>query len=434
MPFKEKTKIKALPESPGVYLMRDSESRIIYAGKAINLRKRVASYFGSSGDFSQKTVSLVSNIKTIDYITTGSEKEALILEYNLIKKFRPKYNVLLRDDKTYPYLKITTRDDFPLLQVVRKKNLKPADFEGDVYFGPYPDAGSLRKALKLIRRIFPLVRCTFGRKKAIGSPGRCLYFQMKQCAGPCYGKIGVKKYGKIVDEVTLFLAGKNRKLIRALKAQMKTHSKHLEFEQARAVRDRLFAVENILEKINLKRIDAGQLDFSGWKKTLKELKELLGLRKTPFRIEAFDVSNISGKAAVGSMVTFVNAVPEKSGYRRFRIRSMASRDDVAMMKEIVHRRYRLKTGLPDLIIIDGGRGHSNAAKGVLEALGIKNVPLIGLAKAEETICVPGTGKPLWLDRTSGVLHFMQHVRDEAHRFAVNYHRKIRDKNIYEKNT
>lgn len=433
-----KKRIKSLPESPGVYLMKDSSSGIIYAGKAKNLRKRVSSYFRSSAGFPIKTVALVSSIREIEYITTGTEKEALILENQLIKKFHPKYNILMRDDKTYPHLRLDVGSDFPRLEVVRKRG---ADREGRGkarYFGPYPDVKALKKTLKLIGGIFPLVRCgerAFRSMAKSGNPERCLDYQMGRCLAPCAGNISRKEYGRFVRDIILFLSGEKEQLLKKLEREMKRCSKKLDFERAGRLRDRVKAINSITQKVSMRRTSLEKLSLIKKENELVELKKALGLKRLPARIECFDISNISGKEAVGSMAFFRDARPEKSGYRKFRIKTVHSIDDVKMMKEIVRRRYTrvIKEGLPapDLIIVDGGRGHVNGAAAVLDELNLKRVPIIGLAKAEELIYIPGKPKPVCLDRSSAALYLLERIRDEAHRFALNYHRKLRSRRNFQ---
>ncbi len=429
-----KKKIKSLPVSPGVYLMKDGSSGIIYVGKAKDIKKRVSSYFRSQAALPVKTVALVSSVRQIEYITTNTEKEALILENELIKKFHPRYNVLFRDDKTYPHLKLDTAVDFPRLEIVRIKGAPESKSGKAKYFGPYPDVTSLKRTLKIIGKIFPLVRCnerTFKSRLKAGVPDRCLDYQMGQCLAPCAGRISRKEYGKIVRDIRLFLSGRKERLTRKLAGEMKKSSDKLDFEKARMTRDRISSINSITERVNMRGTTIDKLDLLSKKNELLELKKALGLKRLPVLIEGFDISNISGKEPVGSMVLFRDAEPQKSGYRKFRIKTVDSIDDVKMMKELVKRRYarviKDKLQIPDLIVIDGGKGHLNGARTVTMGLGLKNIPVVGIAKSEELIYVPGRNKPVYLARSSSALHLLQRVRDEAHRFALSYHRKLRHK-------
>ncbi|MDP2921457.1 MAG: excinuclease ABC subunit UvrC [Candidatus Omnitrophota bacterium] len=405
-----KEKIKSIPHLPGVYIMKDSSGEAIYIGKAKDLSKRVSSYFQESMPKTAKLMSLVEKIKDLDYVVTGSEEEALIYEASLVKEKRPRYNVDLKDDKSFPFLKITLSEKFPRLLITRKK----LD-DGARYFGPYTKVKLLRNALSILKNIFPLRIC----KKIPDEV--CLAFHIGQCMGPCVKKIDEKSYSEIVGQLIMFLEGKKTRLIQELTERMKESADKKDFENAAILRNRLSAL--------LEVSDRKTADYSSWGNVALKLKKILKLPNLPFTVEAFDVSNIAGKEATGSMVYFNNGVPDKSNYRKFRIKRVKGIDDYAMMREIVHRRYkRLKDEnkkFPDLIIIDGGKGHLGAAYEELFKLNLSRIPVIGIAKQEERIYTLGSHEPLDINRDSEILHFIQSVRDEAHRFALKYHHVLR---------
>ncbi len=407
---------KILPETPGVYLMRDYSGEILYIGKATNLKKRVSSYFTKSV-LSPRITALISSIKTIDYIIAKSERDALLLENKLIKKLQPKYNIMWRDDKSYPYIKLTLNDEFPYLYLTRKKKN-----DGARYFGPYHNVCEVKKLLRKLRFMFHIRPCSRTKFKS-----KCFYFDLGQCPGPCIGKISSAKYKKNVKNVMLFLEGKYNLLKNILRKEMKTKSDKLDFEEAAKIRDIIFSIDRIFEKISFHEIAETDItEHINLSRTLSQMKEILNLPAVPVTIEAFDVSNISGKEAVGSMVTFFQGKPNKTNYRRYKIKTVNFIDDYAMLKEIVQRRYiRLiheQKKLPDLIIIDGGKGHLSSVKEILNKIGLKNQPIISIAKKEELIFTPDREQPIKLPNDSPVLKFIQYIRDEAHRFAISYHR------------
>ncbi len=407
-----KEKLKAIPHLPGVYIMKDASGEAIYIGKARDLSKRVSNYFQASRSKTAKLMSLVEEVRDLDYMITGSEEEALIYEANLVKEKRPRYNADLKDDKSFPLLKITLNEKFPKLIITRKRIE-----DGSRYFGPYTRARLLRNAVSILKNIFPLRIC----KKIPHEP--CLAYHIGQCLGPCINKIDEKSYDEIIRQLILFLEGKKKILIQELTDRMKGCADKKEFEQAAAIRNRISAL--------LAVSDRKASDYSSWGNIALKLKKILRLPTTPLSIEAFDVSNISGKEATGSMVCFNSGLPDKSNYRRFRIKNVKGIDDYAMIKEIVHRRYkRLKEEnkkFPDLIIIDGGKGHLAAAYEELLRLKLNHIPAIGIAKQEEKIYTLGSSEPLDINRDSEILHFIQSIRDEAHRFALKYHHTLRRK-------
>ena len=552
-------KLKSLPQNPGVYIMKDADDRVIYVGKAVVLRNRVRSYFHESASEMPKISSLVSEIGDIEWIVTDSELEALILECTLIKKHRPRYNVRLKDDKRYPYIKITTQEDYPRILMTRYMTS-----DGGRYFGPYTSAKAVRQTLEHLRHIFPYLSC---QRDITGEDERpCLYYHIHRCPGPCIGAVSKEDYRLLVDQITLFLEGKQERIITDVRAKMLQASDRLDFERAAELRDRIDALARVVERqkvvsatlndhdviafarddgeacVQVFLIRGGKLigreyfiltgaqdeeahsimasfltqfydeaahvpreillqnDASemlvieewlrskrGTKVTLRvprrgqkreliqlaaknasetlsalriqwesdtnkhvtalsELQEYLELEEPPSRIECYDISNIQGVASTGSMVVFAKGVPRKSDYRRFRIKTIVGANDYAMMQEVLRRRFRRalakrkgesdvteKTGawavLPDLLIVDGGKGQLNAALEVLGELELAEaIPTVGLAKKHEEVFLPGHPDPVILPRKSEGLYLLQRIRDEAHHFAISYHKKLRQQN------
>ena len=539
-----KEKLRSLPEHPGVYLMKNHKGMVIYVGKAHSLMDRVRSYFQKSDSLSPRIGSMIQHITDIEWMVTESDLEALILENNLIKKHRPRYNVILRDDKNYPFLRLYAEDKFPRIEVVRRIRK-----DGALYFGPYVPVGAMRETLKVIKRAFPLATCKIDLHRKYDRP--CIEYEIGRCAGPCVDAISEVGYKKVVRDVRLFLEGKDRELLRLMKRQMNQEAERLNFEEAAKIRDRIFGIEKVLERqrivsaevkdtdvIGLARvgesldlqvlffrggmligrkdifyekagdisddeillsfieqfysrdvlipseillqteiselplvkkwlferrnskvsvtiprrgkklgmlklaIENAQLGIKGHgrktedrDKEIEELQHILDLSMVPERIEAFDISNIFGAEAVGSLVVWERGKFRKDEYRHYKIKTVIGADDYAMMEEVVRRRYSrlIAEGLeyPDLIIIDGGKGQLNTSISVLEELGIKNIGIIGLAKAKdnkgERIFLPGVSEPIELYMISPATHLLQNIRDEAHRFAISYHRKLRGK-------
>ena len=403
-----KKTLKTLPDEPGVYIFKDKKGEVLYVGKALSLKKRVSSYFQSAGGNIKKKM-LSEKAARIDYVLAESEAEALLYEAQFIKKHLPKYNVLLKDDKAYPLLKVTVGELYPRLLITRKKKDDNA-----LYFGPFTDAGLLREAVKFLRRSFPLRSCNVIPRKA------CLYHHLGLCLAPCIKECSAGEYDVAVKEIILFLNGKYDKLIKSLRFRMSVFSKNKEYEKAARARDQVSAFSKLISKRPL----------GGFTDCLSDLKRVLKLSKLPRKIDAFDVSNIFGQQSVGAVVRFYDGRPDKKCYRRFKIKVKAGIDDYGMMREIVFRRYKhLKSGdinLPDLIIIDGGRGHLNTARRVLERLNI-TAPIIGIAKERELIYLPQRPVPLKLAPNIKALQAIQRIRDEAHRFAIGYHHILRKK-------
>ncbi|MDR1695723.1 MAG: excinuclease ABC subunit UvrC [Endomicrobium sp.] len=420
--------LENIPKLPGVYIMRDGIGNIIYIGKAKSLKDRLASYFNA--DTESKSAAIITAMRKIDYILCASEREALILERQLINKVKPYFNAMWKDDKSYPYIKLSAGEDFPRLTLTRKK-LK----DGALYFGPYPQQFYIKKLVRWLVKLFKVRPCKLEfsenklpEEKKVKS---CLYFHTEMCYGACLGKITSADYKSKIKEIELFLNGKFKKLEDEWQSRMECLSADLKFEEAAEIRDRLYAVQSMSERVMISEITQNEINESVQRAdSISELKEELGLKRMPAVIEGFDNSNIQGTNAVASMVRFLNGIPDKKNYRRFKIKTVVGADDFASMREVVFRRYsgliRKNENMPDLVLIDGGKGQLGAAMGALEELQL-NIPVASLAEKNEEIFFPHKDKPLVLSRHSAALRLLQSVRDEAHRFAVNYHRKLREK-------
>ena len=570
--------LRGLPARPGVYLMKNADGRVLYVGKADSLRSRVRSYFAARGPEDARIARMVTEVADVQYIVTDTVSEAYLLESNLIKEHRPRFNIRLRDDKSYPFVKITLGEDFP--RIVRTRKLTR---DGSRYFGPYASASSVDETLKLLRKIFPFRTCNLDipeGKRVLERP--CLLYYINRCQGPCIQAIEKAPYRETIGQIVDFLDGRQEPIAADLKREMEGHSDALRFEQAAAARDKLRAVERTMEQQKMAAFSRAEHDVIGlaraedeacvqvmqvrngkligrehfivegardvadaevlgsflqqyyastdalprallvpsmpaeadqlaayladrrgvrvtitvpergekrrlvalatqnavealereraeWMadtarrdEALTELSAALGLPRVPERIECYDMSNIQGTSAVGSMVVFIDGKPEPKEYRRFRIRSGDTPDDFRMMAEVLRRRFsrvarlRSETGalslaavgadeapeeadpdderpreagwaVPDLVIVDGGKGQLSAAVGVMGELGITDVPLTGLAKRFEELHLPERAAPVVLPRRSQALYLVQRIRDEAHRFAITYHRDVRGK-------
>ncbi|KUO50338.1 MAG: excinuclease ABC subunit C [Desulfitibacter sp. BRH_c19] len=533
-------KLKRLPDKPGVYLMLSEEGTIIYVGKASSLRSRVRSYFRDSSA-SAKVTALVRHIKDIDYIVTDTEVEALILECNLIKKHRPKYNVVLKDDKTYPYIKVTLGETYPRIIITRRVKK-----DGAKYYGPYTSAGSMHETIKLLRKLFPIRTCKNFEKQQRA----CLNQHIKRCLAPCVGNVSEKDYQEMINEIILFLEGKQERVIKNLHYKMKKAAENLEYEKAAELRDQIKAVEKVLEKqkidnsveedqdviafargnnevciqvffirngkvvgrehffldgtdslsrsevmtVFIKQYYSRVVDIpkkillqehvedkdviEQWLKekgnarvviqmpqigdklklielvarnalllleeaqlsrqkkkmadegALVQLMEYLSLSSLPIRIECYDISNTQGTNTVGSMVVFERGKPLSNEYRRFKINTVEGPNDYASLQEMLYRRFKRgadSAGLPDLVIIDGGKGQLSAARDVMKLLGFSKIPTFGVAKKEELLFTEISQEPIRLPENSEALYLVQRIRDEAHRFAITYHRQLRSK-------
>jgi excinuclease ABC subunit C len=408
-----RNKVSGLPDSPGVYLFKDARDKIIYVGKAKSLKKRAQSYFGRF--LSSKTQALVAKISDIEYVITPSESQAQILEAALIKNKQPQYNISLKDDKSFPSIKIT-QEEFPLVSICHNKNRK-AD-KKSWYFGPYTNAKLLGQAFKVIRRIFGFRSC----RKMPKNP--CLYYRVNLCPAPCAGKINPGQYRQIINQIKMFLDSRQDDLLFVLATKMQKASSNRDFERAAKIRDQIDALAVIGQNGSY---PAG-LDET------QDLKKLFGLNKLPQRIEAFDISNISGKQPCGSMVSFYRGLPDKKNYRRFRIKTVRVVDDYGMLKEIIRRRYQRLLeegrGLPDFILIDGGKAHLRAAQDIINNLRL-NIPIASIAKDRENLYLKGKNEPIKLGSDTRGLNLIRRIRDEAHRFAIVYHHLLHRKKTFE---
>jgi len=410
--------IKDIPKIPGVYLFLNQENKIIYIGKAINLNNRVNSYFRSNNSLNLAKKSMVKEISHIELKPCDGEIEALILESNLIKKYNPKYNVLLKDDKSYAYL-VWTKEDFSRIFVAHKTYLN--NHSNNVNFlGPFVNADALRKTLKILRKYFPYRSC----KTMPKSP--CIYYKLGKCDAPCIQNINRIKYQEKLNTIVEIMKGKSKTIIKNLHLQMQSYSKLQKFEQALEVKNQIEA----LEKVSLHK-GIIQTSTSYKHKYIEALQDTLKLDKLPKRIEGYDSSHFHGDKAVVSMVVFENGKPNKSQYRKFRINQPPEGgDDFYNLNQALTRRFkRTDWQIPDLILIDGGKGQLSTVikvqqKGNIE---FRSIPIISLAKRLEEIYIPNKEKPLLLPKNNKSLQILQQIRDEAHRFAVTYHRKLRDK-------
>lgn len=416
-----------LPHKSGVYIFKDSSDKILYVGKAIDLNKRVTSYFRK--DLPERTSVMVGKISSLETIIVESELEALILEANLIKKNMPPFNIRLTDDKDYLYIAIT-QEDFPKIITARKKDLKPIK----KYFGPFPSARTVKDTLKQLRRVFPWCSAPpsagiQSSKVKVQSFRACFYYHLGLCSGACVGVISEKEYNKIINNFSKFMEGKKDELIQDLTQEMEESAKNLNFEVAQKIKKEIEGIEYLTQsnRVHLYLENHNFLQDET-KLALEQLQKDLKLQKIPERIECYDISNISGVDAVGSMVVLTNGEIDKSQYRKFKIAISGKPNDVGMHKEMMRRRLKhSEWGIPDLIIIDGGIGQ---VRGVNEELRMMNyrVPIFGLAKREEWL-YPPEGEIVKLPRKSLSLKLLQKIRDESHRFAINYHRKLHRRSV-----
>jgi excinuclease ABC subunit C len=529
-------KVRGLPDAPGVYLFRDGRGHVLYIGKALSLKKRVSSYFTEAPDVPERSQIriMMEQVADLEFIMTANELEALILESNLIKSHKPRYNIALKDDKHYPFLKLDLKEPFPWVQVVRR--IKD---DGALYYGPYVPTTAMWDVLALVNKTIPLRKC-----RSIEGRRLCLEYHLGRCAGPCEGLIDGPAYGELVDQARMLLEGKDQDLTQRLEKQMRQAAEALQFEQAAKYRDQIASLRQVFERqriisprgenqdvfglaaeggeaqIQLFLIRRGRLIgretftfelkaettggllsslikqfylgardipqeillshpledaplITAWlasrtnrrvellvprrgrkvrlvqlaltnaqealalslrssqsrEQALKELQEVLELPALPRRIEAYDISNISGTLAVGSQVVWEEGKPKKSAYKRYKIKTVQGPDDFAMLAEVVRRRLNKaeEMPLPDLILLDGGRGQLNAALGVARELGLHSLPMVSLAKEEELVFHPGHSTPIALPERSRARQLLQQIRDESHRFAITYHRALRGK-------
>jgi len=534
-----KNALAVLPDKPGVYLMHDATGKVIYVGKAVVLKNRVRSYFRNLASHTPKVKAMVAKIAEIETIVTSSEVEALILECNLIKKYRPRYNISLKDDKTYPYLKVTVQEEYPRLFATRRL-LR----DGARYYGPYADAGAMHATVKLLRSMFPLRTC-----RTMNPDRPCLNYHIKRCLAPCAGHVSKAEYRNMIKAVCMVLDGRTAELERDLKQRMQEAADNYAFEEAARARDQLQAVQRLGEsqkavtsssgdmdvlglgqdvtglcaqiffvrkgkligrdnffladggdapeeivtafvkqyyndatyiphelvlphlpqeeekqlietwltqragrrvelllpqrgvkkellalandnavKLLAERLRKGSLSLKNDEQAAEELQQALGLKQPLERMDCFDISHTQGSETVASMVVFRNGSISKKDYRKYKIVSAEGKpDDFKSMQEVVYRRYKDYEDLPSLVVIDGGKGQLSSALEVIRGLGLTDLPVVGLAKREEEIFKPHTSESILLDRDSAALHLIQRIRDEAHRFAITFHRKLRGK-------
>ena len=422
-------KVRSFPQIPGVYLMKDDTGRVIYVGKAKNLRSRASSYFHKAAAIEMRTANWVGEIADVDYLECESEVDALLVEARLVKDIQPRHNKDLKDDKTFPYLQITTGEDFPRVEITRKPRAT-----GVKLYGPFPSAGSVRGALQVLQRIFKFRTCELDIE-AGDQRWRwfrpCLLASIKQCSAPCNMRITREEYRKDIRRLQMFLEGNKKRLLSKMKEEMTEFSKSLNFEQAARIRDEIQMLESLDRRGELDTHAQPEVFYVDPRRGLAGLRKVLGLKETPRTIEGVDIAHLGGNQTVASLVQFIDGLPFKPGYRRYKIESVAGVDDFRSIHEVVARRFRRKSDegemFPDILLIDGGKGQLSAAVAAFETQGIRPPTLLSLAKREEEIYLPGKSEPLKLSRHSFGLRLLQYVRDEAHRFAQHYHHILRGK-------
>jgi len=422
-------KVREFPQTPGVYILKDLAGRVIYVGKAKNLRSRAASYFHKSAEQELRTASWVREICDADYLECDSEVDALLAEARLIKDVQPKYNDKLKDDKSFPYLMITSREDFPRVEVTREPQQR-----GTKLYGPFANAGALRGAVQVLQRIFKFRTCTLDIQAGDDRwqwfrP--CLLASIDQCTAPCNLRISREDYRRDVKRLQMFLDGKKKSLLKEMRADMQKASKKLKFEDAARLRDEIHLLETLDKRGDLDTHVQPEVFYVDPQKGLTGLRKVLKMSQTPRTIEGIDIAHLGGGETVASLVQFIDGLPFKPGYRRYRIREVRGADDFQSIHEVVARRFgRLHDEsevFPDILLIDGGKGQLSAALAALEELKIQPPAVISLAKREEEIFLPGQPEPLRLSRHAYALRLLQYVRDESHRFAQHYHHILRRK-------
>jgi len=431
-------KIKSFPTGPGLYFMKGPEDKVLYVGKAKNLRSRVASYFQQAGDIAvsrgPKITEMLSKVETIDFLETSSEVDAILKEARLVKDIRPPYNTVLVDDKTFPYLEITTGEDFPGVYITRKP--WPA---GSRLFGPFAGAKDLRAVLVVLQKIFRFRTC----KLTISEPDPkrrffrpCLLYSIKQCTAPCAAKIDKNEYKNVISDLMKFLRSKRSTVLRRLKKQMAEAAEATEYEKAAMFRDRIRLIERLDRRGTPDENVQPEVFAAEPTLALEGLQNLLQTPEPVRIIEGIDVAEIGGAEAVGSLVKFIDGKPFKSGYRRFKIKTVKGIDDYAMIAEVIRRRYKYALAgeelWPDLVLIDGGLGHLRVAEATFRQMKAPAPKIAAIAKREEEIFLQGKAKSLKLPKTSPTLKLLQYVRDEAHRFAQHYFHILRTKKMLNK--
>ena len=422
-------KVKQFPTTPGLYLMKDAQGRVIYIGKAKNLRSRAGSYFhkGAAGD--RRICEWIDEVADIEFLPADDEVDALLMEGRLIKDIQPKYNRREKDGKSFPYLQITTGEDFPRVNFTRT----PLD-RGVKLYGPFPSAKSLRGAIHVLQRIFKFRNCALDIEE--DDPRwrwfrPCLLHSINQCTAPCNLRIDRETYRADIRRLQLFLDGKKEVLFKELEDEMRAASKELRFEKAARLRDEIKALKAIKIRGNLAKHAQPEVFYVDPRKGLKGLKQILKLDSIPRTIDGVDIAHLGGTEMVGSLVTFIDGLPFKPGYRRYKIKGVTGVDDYAAIREVVTRRIKSlrehDEPFPDIWLIDGGKGQLSSTLAAFDALKIAPPTIIALAKQEEEIFLPGRSEPIVLSRRSFALRLLQYVRDEAHRFARHYHHMLRKK-------
>lgn len=427
-------KVRSFPQTPGIYLMKDQAGRVIYVGKAKNLRSRAGSYFLKTAADDPRIAGWVQEIADIDYMLCDSEVDALLSEARLIKDIQPKHNRDLKDDKSFPYLMITTREDFPRIEVTREPKAR-----GVKLYGPFTSVTSLRGAIAVLQRIFKFRTCALDindgdEKWKWFRP--CLLASINQCTAPCNLRISKADYRRDIRRLMLFLDGGKAKLLAEMRGEMQAASQRLDFEQAAVIRDELAMLERLAERGDLETHAQPEVFQIDPKKGLLGLRKVLELKRTPRVIEGVDIAHLGGGETVASLVQFIDGLPFKPGYRRFRIRDVDGIDDFRSIYEVVSRRFRRLSdegeSFPDVLLIDGGKGQLNAAIAAFRDQQIDPPTLISLAKRDEELYRPGDSDPIRLSRNSFALRLLQYVRDESHRFAQHYHHLLRSKSTFDR--
>jgi excinuclease ABC subunit C len=426
-------KVRTFPHSPGVYLMKDAGGTVIYVGKAKSLRSRAGSYFLAEAAIDPRTAELVKQIADIDFIPTETDVEALLKEARLIKDIQPRFNRREKDDKSFPYLQIRTREEYPRVEFTRTPRRK-----GVRLYGPFTNARSLRAAIQVLQRVFQFrtcgldIRSTDDRWRWFRP---CLLHSIRQCTAPCNFRVSKEDYRRQIRNLILVMEGKKKRLIHEMEGHMRAASEAMQFERAARIRDEIAALGKLELRGNVITDAQPHVFPIDPKRGLAGLKKVLGLAKVPRTIEGVDIAHLGGQETVASLVSFLDGLPFKGGYRRFKIRSVEGVDDFASMREVITRRFkRLHDDdaiFPDILLIDGGKGQLSAAMNAFAVLGIEPPTVISLAKQDEEIFRPGESEPLKLSRHSAALRLLQYVRDEAHRFAQHYHHLLRRKKLTE---
>lgn len=424
-------KVRSFPHAPGVYLMKDAAGRVIYVGKAKDLRNRAGSYFLKAALEESRTARLVPEIRDIDYLEAESEIDALLMEARLIKDIQPKFNQDLKDDKSFPYLEIHTREEFPRVEITRQPQ------RGTKLYGPFANVRGLRGALQVLQKIFKFRTCSLDiddRDERWRWFRPCLLASIQQCTAPCNLRISKEQYRKDIHRLQKFLDGQKRSLLEEMREEMATAARQLQFEEAARLRDEIRLLETLDQRGELDRHVQPEVFPIDPKRGLAGLQKVLHLPERPRTIEGVDIAHLAGTETVASLVQFIDGLPFKPGYKRFRIRGVEGIDDYSSIFEVVARRFqRLQqdgAAFPDILLIDGGRGQLGAALSAFSSLSIPPPMVLSLAKREEEIFVMGRDEPLRLSRHSYALRLLQYVRDEAHRFAQHYHHILRRKSTF----